>query len=409
MKPEHPLPSQGSASALWAVNPDGSLRLVYGNRPDQEMKAASHIKLMLVERLSQKVKEGTIDPSMSVTIQHGMIGNDPGRSRPAQEGMKVPLLEAVDNAMRYSSNTDTNLIIHAMYGNLFAEGKKKFPGDAVKAEQYAFDAITKDLHQHGYPKTTLNNFLNLREDQQSARHDSVVNTNVTTPNDVGVAMQRLWDANSTPVDQKATSALKGAKEKLDPNSLGEKVSGTSLVKAHAGRYQRGNTQYISVGFLNGNGGDDLSTFKPFLQEAESLMDQDQKLLAQGKTPPSVAPKAPAAPASPAAAPSSPASPAPAAQPASSTATAPEESGNPLSGIMGALQPILTMLMSLFAPILAMFTGNRDNVAETPQPDAPATPQAPASPALVASVPDSLTPSPTPRVPPPSTTTKVGRG
>lgn len=279
-----PSSSIDRSSAVWAVNPDGTLRSIHTHHADHEMKAASHIKLILAERLSAMVKEGTIDPKLSVTVQHGMLGNDPGRSSPVDVGMSVPLLEAVDNALRYSSNTDTNLMIQAMYKPLFDEGKKQFPHDATKAEQYAFDAITADLRAHGYPKTRLNNFLNLHEDHQSERWKDQQNTNVTTSNDVGVAMQRLWDKDSNVIDKTATNALQNAKEKLDPTSLGEKISGTSIVKAHAGRYKRGDTEYISVGFLNGNGGEPLSTFQPFLDEAYKEIEKDKKNLALKQLP-----------------------------------------------------------------------------------------------------------------------------
>ncbi|TAE35134.1 MAG: hypothetical protein EAY65_00015 [Alphaproteobacteria bacterium] len=368
-----------SSSAVWAVNPDGTLRSISAHHADHEMKAASHIKLILAERLSAMVKAGTIDPTLSVTLQQGMLGNDPGRSSPAAVGMRVPLLEAVDNALRYSSNTDTNLMIHAMYKPLFDEGKKQFPQDATKAEQYAFDAITADLRAHGYPKTRLNNFLNLHEDHQSERWKNQQNTNITTSNDVGVAMQRLWDKDTTIIDKTATKALRDAKEKLDPASLGEKISGTSIVKAHAGRYKFGDTEYISVGFLNGNGGEPLSTFQPFLDEAYKEIEKDQKNLALKPLPvPTQSAIAPTAPAQPEPAPiaqnQTPTPQTPTALPSSLMAEL-ESVTQPLLQFMQPVisfaQPILRHLEPIFHNVMSatrsLFTPNTSQASNTPTP------------------------------------------
>jgi hypothetical protein len=79
----------------------------------------------------------------------------------------------------------------------------------------------------------------------------------------------------------------------------------------------------------------------------------------------------------------------------------EKSGNPLSWIMNLFQPIIAMFMPFLAPIIAIFTGNNQAVAQTPAVSSESTSVAAntsATPSGLSNISNSLIPSPTPQKP-----------
>jgi beta-lactamase class A len=337
VQPPPPLSAKRNASAVYVLNADNSLSTVYENNPTQIHPAASHIKLILAARAAEMVQDGSLKLQSEVTITHGMVSDDPsnaGFAKPIEAGGKVRVDSAITRMLQYSSNTDTNVLIHAMYGRFFDEGVKKHPKDAVQAEQYAFDSITKDLQEHGYKHSQLKNYLNLREGHRSERWEKAKNTNASNVSDIALAMQHLYADNKNPVNMLAKSALGHAKEKCDSHSLGEKVSGTELVAAHAGAWQKNGKTYISVGFIDQNGLGDLESFKPFTQQACSVIAaaEEQKVAKNDSTP--IAEEKPTLPAA-----------SVAVVPPSTvpTAEAPKESGNWWDGIIKAVMGFWQMI------------------------------------------------------------------
>jgi beta-lactamase class A len=281
--------STSNSSAVWARNPDGSWRDVYQNGAQDKHLAASHIKLILAERLNDMVARGKISLNKVITSTKDIIADDiedAGFGKPMQAGQQMTVKDALDRTLKYSANTTQNMLLKEMYSNYFTEAAAKFPTDAGKAQEYAFNAISAEWKQAGYKDTEIHKFLNLRDGHKLADlHKNATPlsaaSNKTTVNDVGLAMKQIWGASTSETVKVTQNALGNAFEQVDPNySLGEKVSGTSKVTAHAGAYNQNGTTYISVGFIDKGRTDGLSGYKPFVSEAKDIITQDKNLSKQ---------------------------------------------------------------------------------------------------------------------------------